>query len=107
MKSTVADAQAKMEQCVREHQELGENLKREYAEKEVRMQNNLRKQMEQLINEQTREIMELQQEFSNASELMDAKYRQLNERFGEVSDLYEGRPSRRRTSSWYSSCRTR
>jgi hypothetical protein len=32
-----------MEQCVREHQELGETLKREYAEKEIRMQNNLRK----------------------------------------------------------------
>lgn len=43
MKSTVAEAQARMEQCVREHQELGETLKREYAEKEVRMQNNLRK----------------------------------------------------------------
>ena len=25
---------------------------------------------------------------------MDTKYRQLQERFGEVTDLYEGRPSR-------------
>ena len=31
----------------------------------------LRKQMEQLINEQTKEITELQNEFSNASQLMD------------------------------------
>lgn len=38
--------------------------------------------------------MELQEEFSNASQLMDQKYKQLNDRFIEVSDLYEGRPSR-------------
>lgn len=81
MKSTVAAAEAKMQQCVEEHQKLGETLKQQYSEKELRLQANLRKQMEQLINEQTKEIMELQQEFSNASQLMDTKYRQLNERF--------------------------
>ena len=50
--------------------------------------------MELLINEQTKEIMELQLEFSNASELMDTRYRQLNERLMEVTEMYEGRPSR-------------
>lgn len=38
--------------------------------------------------------MDLQEEFANASQLMDQKYKQLNDRFIEVSDLYEGRPSR-------------
>jgi len=36
----------------------------------------------------------MQNEFANASQLMDQKYRQLNERFTELQELYEGRPSR-------------
>jgi len=50
--------------------------------------------MEQLIQEQTKEISELQGEFGNASSLMDQKFRQLNERFMELQELYDGRPSR-------------
>jgi hypothetical protein len=38
--------------------------------------------------------MEMQSEFSQASDLMDQKYKQLNERFLELQELYEGRPSR-------------
>ena len=41
-----------------------------------------------------RELQEMQSEFAQASELMDQKYRQLNERFLELQELYEGRPSR-------------
>jgi hypothetical protein len=36
----------------------------------------------------------MQQEFAQASELMDQKYKQLCERFNELQELYEGRPSR-------------
>jgi len=41
-----------------------------------------------------RELMEMQSEFAQASDLMDQKYKQLNERFLELQELYEGRPSR-------------
>lgn len=50
--------------------------------------------MEQLIQEQTNEIGELQGEFQTASMLMDQKYRQLNERFQEITELYDQRPAR-------------
>lgn len=50
--------------------------------------------MEQLVQEQTQEINELQNEFSNATTLMENKYNQLNERFIEITDLYDGRPAR-------------
>jgi restriction endonuclease S subunit len=36
----------------------------------------------------------MQGEFGQASELMDQKYRQLNDRFIELQELYENRPSR-------------
>jgi hypothetical protein len=41
-----------------------------------------------------RELQEMQSEFAQASELMDQKYKQLAERFAELQELYEGRPSR-------------
>jgi hypothetical protein len=47
-----------------------------------------------MIEEQGREIEEMQGEFSNASNLMTQKYTQLNDKFVELQDLYEGRPSR-------------
>lgn len=50
--------------------------------------------MEQLIQEQTQETNELQMEFQHAVTLMEEKYKQLNDRFKEVSDLYDERPPR-------------
>ena len=50
--------------------------------------------MEQLIAEQTAEIQELQGDFSNAQQLMEQKYRMLNERFSEITELYDQRPAR-------------
>jgi hypothetical protein len=41
-----------------------------------------------------KEIQEMQAEFSQATELMDQKYRQLSDRFLELQELYENRPSR-------------
>ena len=50
--------------------------------------------MQRMIEEQAREIEEMQGEFQNAGNLMTEKHNQLNERFIEIQDLYEGRPSR-------------
>jgi hypothetical protein len=36
----------------------------------------------------------MQNEFGQASELMDQKYKQLSEKFMELQELYENRPSR-------------
>ena len=36
----------------------------------------------------------MQNDFSNASNLMNEKYSQLNDKFTELQDLYEQRPSR-------------
>ena len=44
----------------------------------------LKKDMNQLIQEQMREMQEMQAEFGQATELMDQKYRQLNDRFLEL-----------------------
>lgn len=45
------------------------------------LQNNLRKQMQRMIAEQCKEIEEIKNEFSNASNLMQEKYNRLNENF--------------------------
>lgn len=47
-----------------------------------------------MIAEQSRELEDMQNEFSNASNMMNEKYAQLNDRFMELQDLYEQRPSR-------------
>ena len=52
MKDRVAEAQAKMERAVTEHKELNERLEREYDEKDRRLKDSLRKQMDRLIEEQ-------------------------------------------------------
>ena len=44
---------------------------REYAEKEKILYEKLRNERNQLIEEQLRDIQEMQQEFANASDLMD------------------------------------
>ncbi len=50
--------------------------------------------MEQLIIEQTQETSELQLEFQQAIRLMDDKYKQLSDRFAEITQLYDERPPR-------------
>ena len=94
MKDRVAEAQATMERAVREHNELNERLQREYDEKDHKLKKSLRSQMDRLIEEQILEIKTLQNEFGNASALMDQKYRDLSQKFTELQGLYEGRPSR-------------
>lgn len=50
--------------------------------------------MQRMIDEQTKELEEMQNEFSNASTLMQEKYNRLNDTYLELQELYEGRPSR-------------
>ena len=51
-------------------------------------------EMQSLVEEQVKDVREMETEFGKASELMEERYRQLSERFGELQELYEGRPSR-------------
>jgi len=47
-----------------------------------------------MIDEQSREIEEMNGEFQQATQMLNEKYNGLNEKFIELQDLYEGRPSR-------------
>lgn len=78
MRDQVEEAQAQMQRVVLEHKELNERLEREYQEKDRRLKDSLRSQMDKLIQEQMAEITALQGDFGNASSLMDQKYRDLN-----------------------------
>lgn len=69
-------------------------VEREFSDKERSLNERIKREMNTLISEQMRELMEMQSEFAQASDLMDQKYKQLNERFLELQELYEGRPSR-------------
>ena len=51
MKDRVAEANATMERVVREHKELNERLELEYSEKDRRLKNSLKAQMNNLITE--------------------------------------------------------
>lgn len=49
MKDRVADAQKTMERVVKEHNELNQRLEREFDEKDRRLKDSLRAQMDKLI----------------------------------------------------------
>ena len=44
----------------------------------------LRMEMQSLVEEQVKDVREMETEFGKASELMEERYRQLSERFGEL-----------------------
>ena len=94
MQDRVKEAHDTMDRVVREHKELNERLQLEYDQKDKRLKDSLRAQMDKLIDEQMKEIAGLQGEFGEASNLMDQKYRDLNQKFVELQGMYEGRPSR-------------
>ena len=71
-----------------------QEVEEEFGAKEKHLREQLKREMNQLLQEQMRELQEMQGEFAQASELMDQKYWQLNERFLELQELYENRPSR-------------
>ena len=56
MKDQVIEAQKQMQRTVVEHKELNDRLEREYADKDRRLKDSLRSQMDQLIQEQMSEI---------------------------------------------------
>mmetsp|Transcript_26235 Transcript_26235/g.40028 ORF Transcript_26235/g.40028 Transcript_26235/m.40028 type:complete len:123 (+) Transcript_26235:1548-1916(+) len=54
----------------------------------------LRKQMQRVIEEQSREMEEMQGDFHKATSLLNEKYQALNKRYDQLQELYENRPSR-------------
>lgn len=50
--------------------------------------------MQRMIDEQSRDIEEMQLEFSNATQLMQEKHANLMAKFETLTDLYQERPSR-------------
>lgn len=94
MHDRVSEAERKSAESIKEHQRRTKELETQFIAKEKSLQEQLRKQMQRMIEEQGREIEEMQGEFSNASSLMTAKNNQLNEKLLELQELYEGRPSR-------------
>jgi len=42
-----------------------------------------------MIEEQSREIQEMQGEFNNASTLLNEKYQMMSDRFDAIQELYE------------------
>lgn len=50
--------------------------------------------MQRVIEEQAKDIEEMQGEFQHATGLMNDKFNNLNQKFLELQDLYEQRPSR-------------
>ena len=50
--------------------------------------------MQRVVEEQARDMEEMQSEFQNATGLMSDKFNNLNQKFLELQDLYEQRPSR-------------
>ncbi len=59
MQDRVQEAHATMDKVVREHKELNERLEREYGDKDRRLRDSLRLQMDKLIDEQMKEIAAL------------------------------------------------
>jgi len=94
MHDRVSEAERKSAESIKDHQRRTKELETQFITKEKSLQEQLRKQMQRMIEEQGREIEEMQGEFSNASSLMTAKNNQLNEKLLELQELYEGRPSR-------------
>lgn len=56
MKDQVTEAQKQAQRAIVEHKELNDRLEREYADKDRRLKDSLRSQMDQLIQEQMSEI---------------------------------------------------
>lgn len=94
MHDRVATAERKCEESLKEHLRRTKEIEVQFQEKEKVLQNNLRKQMQRMIDEQTRDIEEMQNEFAQASSLMQEKFNRLNDQFLELQELYDGRPSR-------------
>ena len=77
-----------------EHKRRTAEVESIFADKEKALQDQLRKQMQRMIDEQTREIQEMSVEFQNASSMMQEKHGILDTKFQKLQELYEGRPSR-------------
>lgn len=94
MHDRVRNAELQAEEAVKEHQRRTAEIDMQYRDKERLLQDTLRKQMQRMIEEQSREIEDMQGEFNNAGALLQEKYQQLDGKFHDIQELYEARPSR-------------
>lgn len=84
----VAAAERKAEESMAEHRRRTREIETQFGEKERILQEQLRKQMQRMIDEQTRDIEEMQVEFSGATSLMQEKYGALERKFAHLQELY-------------------
>ena len=82
------------ERSLKEQQERTARIEAEFDKKKKQVEEHVRRKIQEVVDEQNKEIAELQTEFGNASSLMDQKYKQLNARFQELQELYDDRPPR-------------
>mmetsp|Transcript_32609 Transcript_32609/g.28867 ORF Transcript_32609/g.28867 Transcript_32609/m.28867 type:complete len:244 (+) Transcript_32609:203-934(+) len=92
--SRIQSAMEKMNSTVQEYNAKTEKLEKEYSEKEAKLKSDLKTQMDRLIKEHVEDMEGIQMDFSRTQELMDEKYHQLEERYNEIQNLYDSRPSR-------------
>lgn len=69
-------------------------LKMEFVEKESNLKLIFKQEKEILLKEHLEETAKLQEEFNATTELMEERYNDLLQRFEELSELHENRPSR-------------
>jgi hypothetical protein len=64
MHDRVHQAEVNCEKSIKEHQRRTAEIEQKFKEKEIYLQDQLRKQMQRVIEEQAREIEDVQNEFS-------------------------------------------
>ncbi len=75
MQSRVQEAEETMKREKQKCKERIAEVEREFLDKEKVLNDKLKREMNQLIQEQIKEIQEMQGEFAQASELLDQKYK--------------------------------
>jgi len=101
LKSLKDDIQKNLEKAITEienmkkiHQDELRSLMMKKTQEQADLENKYKIQMNKLISDQIKETEEMKEQFANASELLDMKYKQLEEKFDELQQLYDNRPSR-------------
>ncbi len=101
MKSLKDDLQKNLEKTIIEienmkkiHQDELRGLMMRKTQEQSDMEAKYKAQLDKLIKEQIQETEEMKAQFANVHSLLDQKYKQLEERFEELQELYDTRPSR-------------
>eukprot|EP00826_Nyctotherus_ovalis_P039639 TRINITY_DN3823_c0_g4_i2.p3 TRINITY_DN3823_c0_g4~~TRINITY_DN3823_c0_g4_i2.p3 ORF type:complete len:214 (+),score=111.39 TRINITY_DN3823_c0_g4_i2:1212-1853(+) len=101
LKSLKDDIQKNLEKTITEienmkkiHQDELRGLMMRKTQEQADLETKYKAQLGKLISDQIQETEEMKEQFSNASELLDQKHKQLEEKFDELQLLYDNRPSR-------------